>query len=58
MAEYNIANHLRTDKPVKRKDKYPIHLRVRVRDKETKLTTNIEIEKERWQTAGFDHRIG
>lgn len=48
MAEYNIANSIRTDKPVKRNGKYPIHLRVRVRDKEMKLTTNLEIEKERW----------
>ncbi|MDR0630894.1 MAG: site-specific integrase [Holosporales bacterium] len=48
MAEYNIANSIRTDKPVKRNGKYPIHLRVRVKDKETKLTTNLEIEKERW----------
>lgn len=48
MAEHNIANYLRTDKPVKRNGKYPIHLRVLVRDKETKLTTNLEIEKERW----------
>lgn len=48
MAEHNIANYLRKDKPVKRNGKYPIHFRVRVRDKETKLTTNLEIEKERW----------
>lgn len=48
MAEYNIANSIRTDKPVKRNGKYPIHLRVRVRDKEMKLSTNLETEKERW----------
>lgn len=48
MAEYNISNSIRTDKPVKRNGKYPIHLRIRVRDKEMKLTTNLEIEKERW----------
>ena len=38
MAEHNIANYLRTDKPVKRNGKCPIHLRVCVRDKETKPT--------------------
>ena len=48
MAEHNIANYLRTDKPVKGNGKYPIHLRVRVKDKEAKLMTNLEIEKERW----------
>lgn len=48
MAEHNIANYLRTDKPVKRNGKYPIHLWVRVRDKKAKLMTNLEIEKERW----------
>lgn len=50
MAEHNIANYLRTDKPIKRNGKYPIHLRVRVRDKEMKLTTKLEIEKERWDS--------
>lgn len=48
MAEYNIANSIRTDKPVKRNGKYPIHLRIRIKKKEMKLSTNLETEKERW----------
>ncbi|MEY8722010.1 hypothetical protein AALN73_12685 [Bacteroides stercorirosoris] len=48
MAEYNIANSFRTDKPIKRNGKYSIHLRVRVKDKEMKHSTNLETEKECW----------
>ena len=48
MAEYSITNWIRTDKPMKRNGKYPIHLRIRVRDKETKNSTGINIQKERW----------
>lgn len=48
MAEYSIINWIRTDKPMKRNGKYPIYLRVRVRDKETKVPTGIDIQKERW----------
>ena len=48
MAEYSIISCLRTDKPMKKNGKYPIYLRVRVRDKETKIPTNLEISKEQW----------
>ena len=48
MAEYSIINWIRTDKPMKRNGKYPIYLRIRVRDKETKVPTGIDIKKERW----------
>lgn len=45
MAEYSIINWIRTDKPMKRNGKYPIYLRIRVRDKETKVPTGIDIQK-------------
>lgn len=48
MAEYSIISCLRTDKPMKKNGKYPIYLRVRVRDKETKIPTNLEVSKEQW----------
>lgn len=48
MADYSIINWIRTDKPMKRNDKYPIYLKIRVRDKETKAPTGINIQKERW----------
>ena len=32
----------------KRNGKYPIYLIIRVRDKETKVPTGIDIQKERW----------
>jgi len=48
MAEYSIINWIRTDKPMKRNGKYPIYLRIRVRDKETKVPTGIDIQKEHW----------
>lgn len=48
MAEYSINKCLRDEKPVKRNGKYPINLRIRVGNKETKLPTNLEVEKDRW----------
>ena len=48
MAEYSIISCLRTDKPMQKNGKYPIYLRVRVRDKETKIPTNLEVSKEQW----------
>ena len=48
MADYNIANSIRTDKPVKRNGKYPIHLRIRVGNKEMKQSSRLETEKDRW----------
>lgn len=48
MAEYSINSCIRTDKPQKQNGKYPIYLRVRVRDKETKLPANIDVRKVDW----------
>ena len=48
MAEYSIRFCLRTDKPKKKNGKFPIYLRVRVRDKETKIPTNLEVAPEHW----------
>lgn len=48
MAEYSIRFCLRTDKPKKKNGKFPIYLRVRVRDKETKIPTNLEVVPEHW----------
>ena len=48
MAEYSMINCLRTDKPMKRNGKYPIYLRIRVKDKETKVPTGLDVLKERW----------
>ena len=43
-----MINCLRTDKPMKRNGKYPIYLRIRVKDKETKVPTGLDVLKERW----------
>lgn len=48
MAEYSIINWIRTDKPMKRNGKYPIYLRIRVRNKETEVPTGIDTQKVRW----------
>ena len=45
MEEYTISKILIIDKPIKRNGKYPIYLRVRVGDKQTKISTNLDIEK-------------
>lgn len=50
MADYSIAKCLRDDKPVKKNNKFPIYLRIRVKGKETKIPTNIEVEKEKWDS--------
>lgn len=50
MAEYTITKYLRLDKPVKRNGKYPLYLRVRVRDKDTKLPTNIDVRLNEWDS--------
>ena len=48
MADYSISKCIRDDKPVKRNNRYPIYLRVRVFGKETKFPTNVEVEKDKW----------
>lgn len=57
MAEYSIINWIRTDKPMKRNGKYLIYLRIRVRDKETKIPTGIDIQKERWDDKKRSQKI-
>jgi hypothetical protein len=46
MAEYSIINWMRTDKLMTRNGKQPIYLRIRVRNKETKVLIGIDILKE------------
>lgn len=48
MAYYSIYPFLRTDKPIKRNNKYPIYLRVRIYDQETKLPSNLEVAESNW----------
>lgn len=48
MSEYSINVCLRTDKKQKRNGKYPIYLRLRVKGKETKVPTGLEVSKENW----------
>ncbi|MEI8272511.1 MAG: site-specific integrase [Paludibacter sp.] len=48
MGDYSISKCIRDDKPIKRNNKYPIYLRIRVFDKETKIPTGIDVEKDKW----------
>ena len=48
MADYSISAFIRNDKPIKRNNKYPIYLRVRVYDRETKLPTNLDVAPADW----------
>lgn len=48
MAEYSIYPLIRTDKPIKRNNKYPIYLRVRIYDRETKLPANLDVAADAW----------
>lgn len=48
MADYSISAFIRSDKPIKRNNKYPIYLRVRVYDRETKLPTNLDVAPADW----------
>lgn len=48
MADYSISAFIRNDKPIKRNNKYPIYLRVRVYDRETKLPTNLDVAPSDW----------
>lgn len=51
MAEYSICKCIRTDKPVKRNGKYPIYLRIRVGQQETKVPAGIDVWAERWDNT-------
>lgn len=48
MTDYSISTCIRNDKPLKRNNKYPVYLRVRVYNRETKVPTNIEVDKNGW----------
>lgn len=48
MADYSISAFIRNDKPIKKNNKYPIYLRVRVYDRETKLPTNLDVAPADW----------
>lgn len=48
MADYSISTCIRNDKPLKQNNKYPVYLRVRVYNRETKVPTNIEVDKNGW----------
>lgn len=48
MAEYSILNWLRTDKPTKRNGKNPVFFRIRVKGKETKVSTGIDVAIKDW----------
>ena len=48
MADYSINSWMRTDKPLKRNGKFPVYLRIRVRGKETKLPTGIDVYPNQW----------
>lgn len=48
MADYSISAFIRNDKPIKRNNKYPIYLRVRVYDRETKIPTNLDVAPSDW----------
>lgn len=48
MAEYSIYPLIRNDKPIKRNNKYPIYLRVRIYDRETKLPANLDVAADAW----------
>ena len=50
MSEYSIHKCIRTDKPIKQNGKYPICLRIRVKGKETKLTTSLDVALDKWDT--------
>lgn len=50
MAECSIISCIRNDKSIKRNDKCPIYLRIRVGIKETKLSAKLDVRKEQWDT--------
>ena len=50
MAEYSINSWMRTDKPIKRNGKQSVYLRIRVRGKEAKLSTGIEVYPNQWDS--------
>lgn len=48
MADYSIYPIIRKDKPIKRNNKYPIYLRVRIYDREAKLPTSLDVAPDEW----------
>lgn len=56
MADYSISAFIRDDKPIKRNNKYPIYLRVRVYDRETKLPTNLDVAPSDWNAKKKSQR--
>lgn len=48
MADYSISAFIRNDKPIKRNNKYPIYLRIRVYNRETKVPTNLDVAPSDW----------
>ena len=48
MADYSIIPFIRDDKPLKRNKKFPIYLRVRIYDRETKLPSHLDVEPSEW----------
>lgn len=48
MSEYTISKSIRKDKPIKKNGKYPIDLRVRVRDKGICFSTGFDVRPDDW----------
>lgn len=48
MADYSVYPFIRNDKPLKRNHKYPIYLRVRIYDRETKVPTHLDVAPADW----------
>ena len=48
MSEYTISKSIRKDKPIKKNGKYPIDLRVRVRDKGIRFSTGFDVRPDDW----------
>ncbi|WP_300956679.1 site-specific integrase [Muribaculum intestinale] len=48
MTDYSIYPFLRTDKPKKRNNKYPVYIRVRIYRQEVRVPTNIELDAFNW----------
>lgn len=48
MSEYTISKSIRKDKPIKKNGKYPIDIRVRVRDKGIRFSTGFDVRPCDW----------
>ena len=56
MADYSISAIIRNDKPIKRNNRYPIYLRIRVYNRETKVPTNLEVAPSDWNAKKKEPR--